>query len=138
SIGQHAAAARVYQRAGKESRQLRRTSHYAELACRSYLNAGDDDSVRAILAVKGLFPNTQSLAEMRVEVARKHQEYEELAGALEELSVVSKETAFIRASYLLEAAQLCLEKLDDFERGLALSERGARMAPSHVLLQLFT
>src|SRR5690606_20155727 len=48
-IGEDQTAAQVYQRAGRGSRQLHRASHYAELACRSYLKAGDDESVTAIL-----------------------------------------------------------------------------------------
>lgn len=137
SMGEHASAAAVYQKASRGSRQHHRASLYAELACRSYLRAGMDDSVREILAVKGLYPNTQALAEMRVELARKRGRDEELIVALEELSVVSKEPAAERVKFLHEASEIALERLGDLDRALALAERGARMAPSHVPLQLF-
>lgn len=136
-LGQDADAAAVYQKASRGSRQHHRASLFAELACRSYMRAGLDDSVREILAVKGLFPNTQALAEIRVELARKQVEGEELIVALEEVSVVSKEPALVRAEFLREAAEVALERLGDLDRALALAERGARMAPSHVPLQLY-
>lgn len=134
--GESAEAARIYQKASRGSRQPFRASQFAELACRSYLKAGEDDNVHAILSVKGLYPNTQPLAELRVELARKQGKADELVAALEELSVVSKEPASKRAAYLLEAAEVALSELDSSDRALALAERGARMAPSHVPLQL--
>lgn len=136
-LGQDAEAAVVYQKASRGSRQHHRASLLAELACRSYLRAGLDDAVREILAVKGLYPNTQGLAEIRVELARKQGEGEELIVALEEVSVVSKEPALVRAEFLREAAEVALERLGDLDRALGLAERGARMAPSHVPLQLY-
>ncbi len=137
AMGQDANAAAVYQKASRGSRQHHRASLFAELACRSYMRAGLDHSVREILAVKGLYPNTQALAEMRVELARKQGDAEELIAALEELSVVSKEPSAVRAKFLQEAAEVALDGLGDLDRALALAERGARMAPSHVPLQLF-
>jgi tetratricopeptide (TPR) repeat protein len=137
SMGQDAAAAATYQKASRGSRQHHRASLFAELACKSYLRAGLDDSVQEILSVKGLYPNTQALAEMRVELARKQGNSEEIIGALEELAVVSKDSAVARAQCLLEASEAALYQLRDLERALALAERGARMAPSHLPLQLF-
>jgi cellulose synthase operon protein C len=136
ATGQNSEAAQIYQKASRGSRQHFRASQFAELACRSYMKAGEDENVHAILSVKGLYPNTQPLAELRVELARKQGKADELVGALEELSVVSKEPASKRAAYLMEAAEVALQQLNSTDRALALAERGSRMAPAHVPLQL--
>lgn len=136
-LGQAAAAATLYQKLARGSRQHHRASQFAELACRSYLRAGLDDAAREILSVKGLYPNTPALAELRVELARKQGNDDELVLALEELAVISKDSAVHRAQYLLEASETALHQLDDLDRALALAERGARMAPGHLALQLF-
>lgn len=129
--------AHVYLRASRTTTEPRHAARYAELACRVYLDQGDADSANQVLAVKGVYPQTEPLASLRVEIARRVGEASQLGVALEELAVISMANGVERAGMLLESAELALEQ-GDIEQALSRAQRASRIAPDQASVRLFT
>jgi tetratricopeptide (TPR) repeat protein len=129
-------AAEAFRRASRATRDPSSAAHFAELACRSYLDAGDSGAAQRLLSLKGVYPNTEQLAALRVELARVRCEHRELGAALDELAAVSMGDPIERAGILREAAELALTA-GDLDLALARAQRAFRVAPGDAAVQLF-
>lgn len=137
SLSKLAEAAEAYRRASRTTRDPRHASRLAELACRAYVDAGDAAAAQRLLALKGVYPNTESLASLRVELARVRRDDSELGTSLEELAQVSTSSPKARANLLREAAELAL-RMADLELAVARAQRACAALPGDASLRLFS
>ncbi len=129
ALGELEPAARAYERAARACREPRTAARLAELSVRGYLESGQLEPASNVLESKTIFPSTERLLELRVQVASRLGDVRAQAEALEELAFVSLARVGLRARWLLEAAHHSLAAGEP-DKARARAQRAARIAPT--------
>lgn len=134
-LGMPLRAAQLWQRASTIADNPSAIGDLSRRACRAYLDGGDVESARRILASIFEHPKSPELVELRVDIARRTEDPLELSEALEESALTSTADAGAKCTLLLEAARASLSAGHQ-GRALEQARRAAELVPESAEAQL--
>ncbi|MFO0756786.1 MAG: hypothetical protein U0359_09855 [Byssovorax sp.] len=127
-LGASRKAAELLRRLGDLSGTSDEKADYALRASAAYIAAGDCEAAEDLLETVAPIAERESVAELRVELARKRGDGQALSDELDRLAACSRAPADRRAAILLEASRAALA-VGDEAAALDRVRRAAKLAP---------